>query len=92
MDQIKLINGIKLPQIGFGTWQITDRDQMAEVFSNAYDVGYRLFDTAAAYSNEIALSKAIARKGLSRKNTYYQIRFGIQVVDARRFKKLVVDL
>lgn len=66
MDQIKLINGIKLPQIGFGTWQITDRDQMAEVFSNAYDVGYRLFDTAAAYSNEIALSKAIARKGLSR--------------------------
>ena len=41
MDQIKLINGIKLPQIGFGTWQITDRDQMAEVFSNAYDVGYR---------------------------------------------------
>ena len=42
MDQIKLINGIKLPQIGFGTWQITDRDQMAEVFRMRmmWDIGY----------------------------------------------------
>ena len=54
MNQVKLINGVELPQIGLGTWQITDRSQMVEVVSNAYDVGYRLFDTAAAYSNEIA--------------------------------------
>ena len=66
MNQVKLINGVELPQIGLGTWQITDRSQMVEVVSNAYDVGYRLFDTAAAYSNEIALSKAITEKGIAR--------------------------
>lgn len=92
MEQIKLVNGVELPTIGLGTWQITDRDQIVDVISNAYDVGYRLFDTAAAYSNEIALSKALAKKDLLGKNIYYQTKFGILAGDTRRFKKLVVDL
>ena len=61
-----LRNGMKIPCIGIGTWQITDRAVMADVIGSAYDIGYRLVDTAAAYSNEIALSKAIALKGINR--------------------------
>lgn len=57
---------MKIPCIGLGTWQITDRAVMADVIGSAYDIGYRLVDTAAAYSNEIALSKAIASKGIDR--------------------------
>lgn len=92
MNQVKLINGVELPQIGLGTWQITDRSQMVEVVSNAYDVGYRLFDTAAAYSNEIALSKAITEKELPGKHIFYQIKFGILVEDIGQFRKLAISL
>lgn len=68
MEYKKIINGIVLPCIGFGTWKITDRSQMKDVISNAYNIGYRLIDTAAAYSNEIALSKAIAEKNIDRED------------------------
>jgi len=67
MKHVKLINGLELPCLGLGTWQITDRKQMSNVLSNAFDAGYRLFDTAAAYSNEIAIAKALAEKGIERK-------------------------
>lgn len=66
MEYITLRNNNKLPVIGLGTWQINDRGQMADVISDAIDVGYRLFDTASAYSNEIALGKAIQAKGIAR--------------------------
>ncbi|MBR3020044.1 MAG: aldo/keto reductase [Clostridia bacterium] len=55
-----------LPKIGMGTWQITDREIMKQVILNGYETGYRLIDTAAAYSNEIAIAKAIEAIGLSR--------------------------
>ena len=54
MEYVKLRNGVEMPRIGLGTWQITDRVQMAEIVESAYQSGYRLIDTAAAYSNEIA--------------------------------------
>ena len=66
MEYLSLRNGHLLPCIGLGTWQITDRDVMADLVGEAYKVGYRLIDTAAAYSNEIALAKAIALSGIKR--------------------------
>ncbi len=68
MEHIKLRNGNELPIIGLGTWQITDRDLMSEIIGTAYKEGYRLIDSAAAYSNEIALSKAIATNGIPRED------------------------
>ncbi len=70
MDYLLLRNGNQIPCVGFGTWQITDRERMSELFSKAYDEGYRLIDTAAAYSNEIALAKAIAAKGINRNELF----------------------
>jgi len=70
MDHFTLKNGNSMPCIGLGTWQITDRQVVSEVVSSAYDIGYRLIDTAAAYSNEIAISKAIETKGIPRQNLF----------------------
>ena len=66
MEYVKLRNGVEMPQIGLGTWQITDRNKMAEIVESAYQAGYRLIDTAAAYSNEIALAKALAAAEIKR--------------------------
>lgn len=68
MQNIELSNGLKLPQIGLGTWQITDKDLIKVILSKAYEEGYRLIDTAAAYSNEIVISKAINENGIGREN------------------------
>lgn len=65
-----LRNNIQLPQIGLGTWQITNRDVVSEVIAHAFNAGYRLIDTAAAYSNEMAIAKAIAALGLPREEYY----------------------
>lgn len=70
MKYITLRNGIKIPQLGLGTWQITDRDLMRSIVSTAYNLGYRLIDTAAAYSNEIAVAKAITDSGIRREDIF----------------------
>lgn len=57
---------MEIPQVGLGTWQITDRELMKSIILNAYECGYRLIDTAAAYSNEIAVAKAIASSEIPR--------------------------
>ena len=67
MESYTLKNGLQIPRVGLGTWQITDRDLMARLLRRAYEEGYRLIDTAAAYSNEIAISRAIAAAGIDRK-------------------------
>lgn len=66
MEHLLLRNGNLIPCVGLGTWQITDKDVMADVVGEAYKAGYRLIDTAAAYSNEIALAKAILSLGIER--------------------------
>ncbi len=59
---VTLSNGVKMPQIGFGLFQIRDYDECRRCVSEAISCGYRLFDTAAAYLNEDALGDAAAEK------------------------------
>lgn len=66
MNWITLRNGVVLPEIGLGTWQMVDREAVSRCLTAAYEAGYRLIDTAAAYSNEIAIAKAIASAGIPR--------------------------
>ena len=61
MEYITLNTGARMPLEGFGVFQIPDMAQCEEVVYNAVRAGYRLFDTAAAYFNEEAVGKAIAR-------------------------------
>lgn len=50
-QQLTLSNGVKIPQLGLGTWFIDD-DKVADAVKAAVDLGYRHFDTAQAYGNE----------------------------------------
>ena len=61
MEFATLNSGYKMPLEGFGVFQIPDAAQCEEVTYNAIKVGYRLLDTAAAYHNEEAVGKAVAR-------------------------------
>ena len=68
MQQIEqyMTEAISIPCLGCGTWQITDRDEMIMMVSEAFSRGYCLFDLAAAYCNEIAFHKAMTENGISR--------------------------
>lgn len=72
MKEARLRNDVFLPVIGAGLWKITDRQLMVEVVKNAWQCGYRLFDTASAYSNELALGKAVSELGLPREQIIIQ--------------------
>ena len=61
MEYITLNTGVKMPLEGFGVFQIPDAAQCEEVVYNAIKSGYRLLDTAAAYANEEAVGKGVAR-------------------------------
>ncbi|MBK1785937.1 aldo/keto reductase [Prauserella cavernicola] len=62
---VTLNNGVRLPQVGFGVFQVPV-DETAAAVTSALEAGYRSIDTAAAYRNEAGVGKAIARSGVSR--------------------------
>ena len=64
MNTVTLNNGVKMPVLGFGTYQITD-DECEKAVTSAIKAGYRLIDTAQAYGNETAVGKAIKNCGVS---------------------------
>jgi 2,5-diketo-D-gluconate reductase A len=66
---LTLHDGVEMPQLGFGTWQI-DRDETQEKVEEALSVGYRHLDTAAAYGNEAEVGAAIAATGVRREDVF----------------------
>ncbi len=65
-----LSNGVRIPVIGFGTWQIPEGKVAYEATSYALKVGYRHIDTAAAYGNETSVGQAIRDSGLKREEVF----------------------
>ncbi|MGW9614022.1 aldo/keto reductase [Streptomyces diastaticus] len=66
---IILNNGVQMPQLGFGVWQVPDDEPFTAVGA-ALEAGYRSIDTAAAYGNEEGTGKAIARSGIPREELF----------------------
>ncbi|MFF8942950.1 aldo/keto reductase [Streptomyces sp. NPDC014864] len=66
---IILNNGVEMPQLGFGVWQVPD-DEAERAVGTALEAGYRSIDTAAIYGNEEGTGKAIAASGLSREDVF----------------------
>ena len=66
---IKLNNGVEMPQLGFGVWQVPD-DEAQQAVTTALEAGYRSIDTAAIYGNEEGTGKAIAASGVPRENLF----------------------
>ncbi|BDR59655.1 aldo/keto reductase [Xylocopilactobacillus apicola] len=70
IPKIKLNNGLEMPQLGFGVFQIPDLKEAEQAVSSALEVGYRLIDTAAAYQNEAGVGAAIKKSGIDRKEIF----------------------
>jgi 2,5-diketo-D-gluconate reductase A len=65
VPSITLDNGVEIPQLGLGVWQVEEAI-VADVVTSAFETGYRHIDTAAAYRNEAGVGRAIAASGLPR--------------------------
>lgn len=70
MNNVVLNNGVEMPVLGFGVYQITDADECERSVYEALQTGYRLVDTAAAYQNEEAVGRAIKRSGVGREEVF----------------------
>lgn len=70
MEYVSLNNGVKMPAVGFGVFQIKDKEECERVVLDAIDVGYRLIDTAQAYGNEEAVGEAIAKSSVAREELF----------------------
>jgi diketogulonate reductase-like aldo/keto reductase len=67
---ITLNNGVKIPQLGLGTWQSQDGNEVESAVADALKAGYRLIDTAAVYGNEKGIGRAIKKSGVKREELF----------------------
>lgn len=87
MEYVRLNNGIKMPKLGFGVFQIRDAAQCEQAVRDAIDVGYRLIDTAASYGNEEAVGKAIKSCGVAREDLFITTKLWISDTSYEGAKK-----
>src|SRR5437773_2290285 len=71
-------NGVELPLLGFGVFQMHDAEECERSVYDAIRTGYRLIDTAASYGNEEAVGKAIKRSGVPREELFVTTKLWIQ--------------
>lgn len=87
MTTIKLNNGIEMPVLGFGVYQVTDAKECERSVLEAIQAGYRLIDTAAAYMNEEAVGKAIKQSGVPREDLFITTKLWVQDTGYENTKK-----
>jgi len=75
---VTLNNGVEMPLLGFGVFQMNDADECERSVVDAIQSGYRLIDTAAAYGNEEAVGRAIKRGGVPRDELFVTTKLWIQ--------------
>ena len=80
-EYIVLNNGIKIPAIGFGTWQVADGEEAYNSCLAALRAGYRHIDTAFAYGNEQSVARAIADSGIDRKDVFITTKLPADIKD-----------
>ncbi|WP_431278659.1 aldo/keto reductase [Leifsonia poae] len=81
-DTFTLSNDVKIPKIGFGTWQIPDGDETYDSVRTALDAGYRHIDTARAYGNEASVGRAVRDSGVARDEIFITTKCPAEVKDA----------
>lgn len=99
MQTVTLNNGVKMPLLGFGVYQIPDAEQCENAVYEALTAGYRLIDTAAGYLNEEAVGRAIKRSGVPREELFITTKLWVQdagyesakLAFAKSLKKLQLD-
>ncbi|GJM68290.1 hypothetical protein HMSSN036_05060 [Paenibacillus macerans] len=99
MQTVTLNNGVKMPVIGFGVYQVPDAEECENAVYEALMTGYRLIDTAAGYLNEEAVGRAIKRSGVPREELFITTKLWVQdagyesakLAFAKSLKKLRLD-
>lgn len=89
MEYIQLNNQHPMPKLGFGVFQIDDLAECKRIVSDAIKVGYRLFDTAAVYGNEVAVGQAINDSGISRDQFFVTSKLWIDDASYEKAKKAI---
>ena len=87
MEYKTLNNGVEIPKLGFGVWQIFDQAECQKSVEDALEVGYRLIDTAALYKNEEAVGQAIKASGIKREDVFITTKAWINQLGYDKTKK-----
>ncbi|OQP17943.1 aldo/keto reductase [Geobacillus zalihae] len=87
MQMVVLNNGVNMPILGFGVYQINDLELCEQCVYDALMTGYRLIDTAASYQNEEAVGRAIKRSGIPREDIFVTTKLWIQDAGYESTKK-----
>lgn len=78
METVKLNNGVEMPILGYGVFQIPDLNECEKGVLDAIATGYRLIDTAASYMNEVAVGNAIKKSGVPREELFITTKLWVQ--------------
>jgi len=78
MDYVTLNNGLRMPMLGFGVFQIPDPAECERSVLDAIGAGYRLIDTAASYLNEAAVGNALKKSGVARQELFVTSKLWVQ--------------
>ena len=78
VPSVTLNNGVEMPLLGFGVFQMNDDEECERSVSHALQTGYRLIDTAAAYGNEEAVGNTVKRSGVARESLFITTKLWIQ--------------
>ncbi|KIR03687.1 oxidoreductase, aldo/keto reductase family [Lachnospiraceae bacterium TWA4] len=89
MNYVTLNNGIKMPQEGFGVFQVPDAEVCKNSVLDAIASGYRLIDTAASYGNEEAVGAAIKESGVAREELFITTKLWVQDASYEAAKKAI---
>jgi diketogulonate reductase-like aldo/keto reductase len=87
MQRVVLNNGVEIPILGFGVFQVTNAEECERAVVEAIRTGYRLIDTAASYGNEVEVGKAIKRSGVAREELFITTKLWIQDAGYESTKK-----
>lgn len=87
MKNVRLNNGMEMPILGFGVYQIPDYNECKKSVLQALETGYRLIDTASAYQNEKAVGDAIKESGIDRKELFITTKLWITETGYEKTKK-----
>ena len=91
MEYVKLNNGIEMPILGYGVFQISDQEECERCVLDAIEVGYRLIDTAQGYGNEEAVGKAIKKCGVPREELFITTKVWIANAGYENAKKSIEE-
>lgn len=90
MEQITLYNGVKMPIVGYGVYQVS-KEECERCVMDALDVGYRSIDTAQSYFNEEQVGTAIVKSGIPREDIFLTTKVWVEHYGYEETKKSVLE-